>query len=538
MRDSTTRSLEDWVNHVDELIVKENFEIALRVVLNILASGDIEKHPKSIFLKSKFLCLLIDIGCSCGNEEILKDAIKLWEIEEEGFKGVITKSSYYYNLANAKHGLAKIYTLDTKGNLFPSPKNIKEYLHDPINTFWLAYKEAINEKADINFTFQILINIGDLLGRTGRLIESIQNYDFVLKAFPKYPQANFNRAEALDHLFIANTEISIALFYEIYKGYEICLNYSYTPSSIKDYCEKGLIKYKSKIENQGFKFDKEILNNEVKTSNKQYLELSDYRKFCLDNFLTLSEHGIYCKCIASAKDDLQIGIQNAIFKTDPVLKMQLLLNRIKSEYSLARTLFYKSNFSREENKDWYAADVEYTDLLEDEYINPSTEMLRTSFRVCYGILDKIAKGICYTYDLTTGNDSKNILFESFWKSSEERWEKINSIRNIHLSALYSIASDFNTKKGEWKVFKDWRNKLEHGILILVDKKIPSSDPLKVYSDKELITTIDINEFKDKTLQLLQLTRSAIFSFVFCIRLQFIQNNDGSIGALELKPKKN
>ena len=78
--------------------------------------------------------------------------------------------------------------------------------------------------------------------------------------------------------------------------------------------------------------------------------------------------------------------------------LELLLNRIKSEYAFARWNYYKS-FTDEA----FDYDVTFSELFEDEVINSQSEALRASFRICYGILDKIALGICKLYGTEGGN---------------------------------------------------------------------------------------------------------------------------------------
>ena len=178
-------------------------------------------------------------------------------------------------------------------------------------------------------------------------------------------------------------------------------------------------------------------------------------------------------------------------------------------------MFYKSNVD-----DIFDYDVRFSELLDGEIINSQTEYIRTSFRICYGILDKIALGICKLYSL----ESKLIHFHSFWDDKKRRIE-LDKIKNIHLNALYSIACDLNATNGELKEFKNWRNKLEHNLLILKDIKSDEPDILKIFKDEQFVAIVDIAEFTKKTLHLLQLTRSAIFSFVYCVRLQTIEHKN-------------
>ena len=66
-----------------------------------------------------------------------------------------------------------------------------------------------------------------------------------------------------------------------------------------------------------------------------------------------------------------------------------------------------------------------------------------------------------------------------------------------------------------------RNKLEHNLLILKYTHIQTPGTLNIFDDENFVVVAGIGEFKEKTLQLLQLTRAAIISFVYCVRLETI-----------------
>jgi LA2681-like HEPN len=139
-------------------------------------------------------------------------------------------------------------------------------------------------------------------------------------------------------------------------------------------------------------------------------------------------------------------------------------------------------------------------------------MLRTSFRLCFGILDKIAHAICELFDMSEPDEP--LAFERFWRpkgkglsrKQQERWEKINSIENFSLLALYSQATDLNSHSGEWGNFKNWRNALEHELLILTRGSGKPLDIFKAMKSSRRIVSVDYGEFKDKAIHLLQLTQ--------------------------------
>jgi hypothetical protein len=215
--------------------------------------------------------------------------------------------------------------------------------------------------------------------------------------------------------------------------------------------------------------------------------------------------------------------------------MEYVLNRLKSEFALARLLYYQALLQETDRWETYDDEVIFTELYEGESIGTRSEMTRTSFRMCFGILDKIGRAICDLFDLA--NPDEPIYFESFWRprgkdlssKQKERWPRLNSIRNFPLLALYSQATDLNSHSGEWGIFKAWRNALEHGMMMLSYSKEAPLDPYGVLKDNQYLQSVHYDDFVEKTLHFLRLTRSAIFNFTFCARHEGIKHRSGVDG---------
>ncbi len=501
---------------------KGEFTEARQLVYNKLSNIKIKKVITLTQLE--LYGFLIDIGCESRNEQDLTYAISFLENNSDAIKEITTNSSYCYTLANAKHGLDSIFYYNNRG--IHSISMVKSRFQECINLYWQAYKSIDPEETSL--LPQILINLSNALTYVSRLVEAIQFLDIVLRKFPNYTNALLSRADLLHFLSeYTNSSVTIALYSQMFMNYTVAIRTGNLPPAFLEKAQKNAQWSLSQISSRGHNLDN--LEKEMAETKEEFEALSPFRKFCIDNFLTLTEHGLYCNCKETAKDDIQIGVPFGAFRGYLVPKLELLLNRIKSEFAFARLNFYKSH--TEESLDY---DVLFSELMDGEIINSQAEMLRTSYRVCYGILDKIALGICKMYDL----DSNMVFFERFW-ADPKRKEQLEQKRNFHLNALYSIACDLNTKTGELKHFKDWRNKLEHNLLVLKDKTNPSPDILKIFEDNEFAVVVDITEFREKTLHLLQLTRAAIFSYVYCARLETIEHKDGNddSGAFEVKMKK-
>ena len=145
------------------------------------------------------------------------------------------------------------------------------------------------------------------------------------------------------------------------------------------------------------------------------------------------------------------------------------------------------------------------------------------------MLDKIAVAICDLYEIHPPGG--NVYFHNFWRlDTGDRRQRFEAIKTPGLLALYSIATDLNERKnGEWGFYREWRNALEHDSMIVYEGELPD-DPYQTYSFSREPLVVSEESFVDNLYQLLQLTRSAIFSYVFVIRDKGkIEANDGPRG---------
>ena len=318
----------------------------------------------------------------------------------------------------------------------------------------------------------------------------------------------------------------LAIYLLLQKG----LEKKFIPISKKDYYEEQLNSYKALLDKHKFNFSQ--IEHEMKLNDKEYMSQSIFRKYCIDNFLSLNEHSLYCKCSQAGMDDLSIIEQSVSLYGDKIGKMELLLNRLKSEFSLSRKLYYEG-ISCVDNYE----DINYSELMDGEIIGEQVEKIRASFRLCFGIFDKIAHGIIYFFDLPK-KKSEKIYFEGFWNSPncQERWDKLKEMLNPHLVALYSISNDFNSKEGEFHFYKQWRNKLEHNNLVLVDA-IDEPSLFKLFDDDAFASKVAYSFFLEQGLHLLQICCASIYSYVYAIRTEGMQKKDGSlITPIVVQPK--
>src|SRR5690554_131967 len=225
-----------------------------------------------------------------------------------------------------------------------------------------------------------------------------------------------------------NCPITISLFAEIYRLFNIASEQNISLKEIKESVEFGKTKSAEFLVNNNIKLD--TLEKEFALNNEEYQNHPKNLKFFLDNFLSLSEHSLYCKCNGAKIDDLAIGFPGFVTTGKKIIQLELLNNRLKSEFSLARQLYF--DYIKRNQID----NVHYENVVNGIENGLKAEYLRTSFRQCFGILDKIAEGLCLLLDLEV-KERENIYFESFWnpRNNPERWTKINEFENIHLTEI-------------------------------------------------------------------------------------------------------
>ncbi|MEZ2903305.1 LA2681 family HEPN domain-containing protein [Acinetobacter terrestris] len=226
--------------------------------------------------------------------------------------------------------------------------------------------------------------------------------------------------------------------------------------------------------------------------------MSEFRQWCIKENLTLNIHGIYCSCIANERDNLTL--LKGVISSQNILQYEQYLNRIKAEFSLIRVLYYESKFTDSSKFDFESC---YSELDDREIINIRSEKLRTCFRLCFSILDKLAIFLCQYFSLKI---EKNTAFNNFWHQNKSALE---SKENFALIAINSLICDLNEKNGQFGFYKVWRNSLEHHILFLVP------DTFKLSNDSTH-TYVKMSDFENSLVNLIQFTRSSIFSTVFAI----------------------
>ncbi len=388
---------------------------------------------------------------------------------------------------------------------------LKTHLQLSISNYWRSLKICNNKRENYN----IRNNLANCLVSAGRYIEALSLLNQNIKEDPKRFQSLVSWGRAMETLKDETLLPEIPSFYFVVSENYLKAKQVAPNSHTKEKLESDIEKCRIMLNNLGLKLNEENLKQNRIQEQIEFEKFSDYRKYVLKNELSLNEHALHCHCNNSKQDNLSIGIYGGsthINNPKKLKELERYLNRIKSEYAFARLLFYKyDTFDNSQQQFYCEEDYENTSAQKDnEILGYQIEHLRTSYRIIYGMLDKIASAILVHYNIPEGN--KSVYFEDvFHQFQEELSEK----KNIHLYALQSMALDLSQsldgiKVGSLGFYKKIRNKLEHGLLILNENE----------TDLE-IKEINVSDFKVFVLELMRLTKSAVFSLNFLIRTETI-----------------
>uniref|UniRef100_UPI003BA08FD8 LA2681 family HEPN domain-containing protein n=1 Tax=Aeromonas jandaei TaxID=650 RepID=UPI003BA08FD8 len=485
-----------------------NFDEALRGADTLYQQiqNRLERDYLFFITMSNIASIFIDIGhmkCCCNSS---RKGLKILIDYKTDIIKQIGEDAYFYNLSNAKSNLI------IENNPFNHSFSTIEQLIEIKSDLWKAIKISNGRNGKV-IEPTYMVNLGNCLKRQFRIVEALSYYDQVNSLHLDIPQAWINRSETLKVLNMISNTYSIEMLEQVKSGYEKALLSKNIPPTWIEHYKELIDSHQADINDAYISANINLDIHDKEKTRAEYEELSTYRKFCLDNKLSLSEHGLYCSCTGSSRDNLTIPTAAGIIG-DFVIPMEMVLNRLKSEFSFARHLYFQ--YVTEDDDHDLLHDSCFSELFNDEMLGIDVEKLRTAFRVCFGILDKIGIAICELFDLYPSHGK--VYFQSFWQlDKENRRDLFNKVKSPGLLALYSIATDLNDKKeGEWSFLKKLRNDLEHDFVV-VHKNEKPNDLYASYGFIDNIVFIQEDEFIHHLKQMLQLTRSAIFSFVFAVR---------------------
>lgn len=458
---------------------------------------------KTIFNYGGFL---IDCGIMIKDEKLLDEGIFY---TKNLFKRVTNENKLYtnlaYNLANGLEGKLKIKQHTSNHYYWVGEKNTEETKK--------LYRGILDQiSSNNNLILPILTNYANLLnGRLGRVLESLNYYNKAL-----YINSNFSMALAnkgyVQSLFatVLSGEASGIFLHEAYFNIE---------KALKIGLEEGPRRYFKSVQEQIKEIFPEVgdLGEDISCENGLNDKVgsfeSFYKYFCNTNNLFLNPISNNHKCEAALYDPLTIKrmIVNKGEGDNKFYKITNYFNQIKQEFVLARYLAAQS-FYQDKSLKFIDEGVVLLDTLDYSVFNIYLEQARTSFRISYSILDKIA----YIFNdyLNLGLNEKSIYFYKLSPLySDNVFNKLYPIQNPYKSAILDLANDF--RNGYFQKLSDLRNSFEHRFkslhIFAIPRRVTESDTKN--DATEMLTP---REFRNLLVELLIIVKAAIFYLVLMI----------------------
>lgn len=446
--------------------------------------------------------LLIDIGFGLGKEEIVKEGV---ELLQRDFESIVNHEEYaptaHYNLSN---GYCNLFRLKMMKD--PHAAYFKETELDLARVY---YRKALEyDLQDAMLASQIWANLGNCFDTLGRVVDALECYEQSLKWKPDHGMALGNKGIALHYYALVCGEHQATYLTEAYSLLSQALKLGVLPEAVNTFSE-----YLEDIKKQ-FP-DKETLDKPSKFPGYKIDAQSEFERFlvefCLKNKLFLNVCNFCQKCNAAIGDTAVIkkmivqirqDIENKSSKNNRYLRLSAYLNQIKQDYVSARFLLVLSRY-KGFNLDFVDSHVTIINTLDYSVHNIYIQLVKTSFRSFYNVLDKIA---CFINDyLELGIPERDVNFRKIWYSKRKKvHKKIEKTKNPSLNALFDIHRGFR-KDGPYEKLQETRNALTHRFVAV-----------KMLQELE----DEGNMFEDtlvrRTIELAKIVRSAIIYLLYFV----------------------
>lgn len=465
-----------------------NFDGALNLACQIKGLGS---HYVVSYTASG---ILIDVGNAIGNEKIIREGVDLLK---KDFEAIIHQKrlapTAYYNLANGYYALLRF-------KIMKDPYFVC-FRETELNKAISYYRKALSyELKDPVLASQIWVNLGNCFDHLGRVVDALECYDEALRLKPDHGMALGNKGQALLHYAVLSGEHEGTLIREAYSLLVQALRLGVPPEAVSSFSEhlKHIREHLA---------DKQTLDNPPEYPGYKIKSKSEFERFlvefCLENKLYLNICNFCQKCDAAIGDTAVIkkmivqisrGKKTDFLKDNVYLHLSRYLNQIKQDYITARFLLI---LSRYKGLDLSFVDkrVRIINTLDYSTHNIRIQLVKTSFKVFYDILDKIA---CFINDyLKLGICETDISFQRIWytKSRMIRRE-IADTKNLSLSALYNTHKDFEDEPN--RRLKKIRHALTHRFV-----------NIRVFQEQQGEKNMTEDELVKRTSELARMVRSAI-----------------------------
>ncbi len=462
--------------------------------------------------------LLTDLAVELGRKDGLACVITWYEALEQ--KGILNEQAILLDYGRANALAGERYGTEWRWEQATLAREI----------FYLRRAVSHQKFSQIPSTARCMClnNLGNRLRVAGRTIEALEYWRRALEVQPNFGMALCNRAmvlaayaEALEDpglrplfLWVADTEASAAL----------APTASYT--AIRDQHTQERVKelkkwIESVVDVNGIAAHDPLTLPDTSATEEE----RDYRHWCLINYLYLTpanDLGPYS--VASADS---IGLATHVVPLDATHTFASFFDQMKQEYVSARWLLYEGLTAKKPHFSDRDVDLQITEPRPS--LSLAVEKLKSAYRICYSLFDKIAFFINAHMEL--GIPEKQVSFRTLWCADEKKpiRSEFDLTGNWGFCALYWLAKDFFEKlndevaEPQARGLSEIRNHIEHKYLRVTVAESPTGPP------DDLALMVSREQFERKALHLLKLARSALIYLAIGVGFEERRREHGRAG---------
>tara|TARA_R110001583_G_scaffold148245_1_gene300194 strand:+ start:1920 stop:3434 length:1515 start_codon:yes stop_codon:yes gene_type:complete len=430
--------------------------------------------------------ILVDAGAMVKNHDVVLKGVKIFRNAVVNYQD---NSELKYNLANGLHALA----LSTTYKGFSWYQETEDSRLEARQYFYVA-ANASNASFDIRS--QSFTNLGNLLWSSYRWVEAYDFYTLALRENPRNGVASSGVLKMLKYALQQELGDYVLLVEEIeYLATHAKNNLETIYSYAGGYGVKGIVD--------------EIKDIHTGEKKKPANECDEYESFVVSNNLTLSPTIHSHEHDSKYWDNVNISsVGVKVIGNSPVPEIFAMINILKSDYILARQLFFNA-YNRLFNETG-----SYNDTLNYACYGVNESALALAQRSALDILDKVA--VATLSYLEIGGAKRTSFKEAWFKKRKEKDDKeefkpkiLQEIEdgNTALLALTEVSRDLSNKSGYLFEKQVSRNSSTHRFTVLHDFGGIST------SHSGCLEHFDYEMFLRESLYTLKLARSSVIYFV-------------------------
>jgi hypothetical protein len=496
---SETSEILAKLKQINDLISQDKADNALKVLEEL--KFKYPKHKAVIFCEHG---TLIEVGSIYKDEKNIIDGINKGKSLLD--KGMPTEdeASIHYNIAN---GYMSIFGMEPHESILSIMED------DNLQNAKYHFRQSIKSNPVVELKASVLVNYGNCLNMLGRSLDALYCYDDALQINPNYSMAIGNRAIAKAYFAGISGAYREISYIEAYQEIKSIIDkedvFHIGGISANESFKKKLLEIENLFE------DKSILSCKFVCDKNEQKHSSPFEKEYYDFYhkhrLFLNFHTGSFNCRNEILDSAFISIVTNVNDNDRFYSLAKKINDIKEDFLISKLLLVQSQVKRDDF-DNISLKVAFANTLDYANFNIYNGLLKSSFRTCYNILDKIAFFI--NDYLNLGMKEYQINFDSIWWDDPRAKDKklknmIKGTDNISLYALYDVYLDLDNDKR----LKNLRNSITHRKLTIYDSVLTDWD------SKEEPENIGYNTMMSETIKLIKLVKSVIIYLMNFVEIE-------------------